>query len=233
MTYSTFRKPSNAMTFTITQPRTVDLSTRSTLTRIPDLSAAVGLRRVATRIEELPRADGEPITRASAVAVIRNPWAATMNTSDLGPRTRQLAPVLAKVLADRLLDVLGGAHRIKAFGKGAIVGIGGELEHGAALIHTPYFGNLLREALEGTSILCFVDGVGEPGETVRVPMWHKTAAATRDYYQTMDVPLPDGPHIDEIAVIAVASTGPRPFARIGDRNTDEPVTSDILKGMEL
>jgi hypothetical protein len=221
------------MTFTTTEPTRADLSTRSTLHRIDDLAEATGLRRLATTREELPRDDREPILRASAVAVIRNPWADTGNATDLGEETRRIAPVLAKLLTDRLLDALGGAARIGAFGKAAIVGTGGEIEHAAALIHTSYFGNLLREALEGTSILCFVDGMGQPGETVRVPMWHKTAATTRDYYQTINVPLPDAPHRDEIAVIAVASTGPRPFARIGDRSTDRPVTSNILKGIEL
>ncbi|TAM68473.1 MAG: amino acid synthesis family protein [Microbacteriaceae bacterium] len=221
------------MTFTTTESARVDLSTRSTLHAIGDLAAAIGLRGLATTREEIPTDGRRPIMRAGAVAVIGNPWVGTGNTTDLGAATRRIAPVLAKLLTDRLVDMLGGARRVGAFGKAAVVGTGGEIEHAAALIHTPYFGNLLREALKGTSILCFVDGTAQPGETLRVPMWHKTAAATRDYYQTIDLPLPNAPHHDEIAVIAVASTGPRPFARIGDRTTDEPVTSDILKGFEL
>lgn len=221
------------MTFTTTKPTRLDLSTRSTLHEIDDVAAAIGLRGLTTTSEEIPVAGRKPIRRAGVVAVISNPWVHTDTTTDLGVATRRIAPVLAKLLTDRLLDTLGGAASISAFGKAAIVGIDGEIEHAASLIHTPYFGNLLREALEGTSILCFVDGTAQPGQTVRVPMWHKTAAATRDYYQTIDLPLPNAPHHDEIAVIAVASTGPRPFARIGDRTTDGPVTSDILKGIEL
>ncbi|MFT4232663.1 MAG: amino acid synthesis family protein [Leucobacter sp.] len=212
---------------------TVDLSARSTLADYGDIAAAAGLRRVFTQVEEIPRESGIPIMRATATAVIRNPWLGTGTGTDLQPETRRVAPLLAKLLTDRLLDALGGAERVEAFGKAALVGIAGELEHAGALVHTPYFGNLVREALEGTSIICFVDGRAEAGELLRVPMWHKTAAATRSHYQTIEVNLADAPHPGEIAVIAAASTGPRPFARIGDRTTDRPVTSDILKEIAL
>lgn len=222
-----------ATTSTATAARAVDLSERSTLRGIDDLADAIGLRRVATCIEQFRGADGMPVRRAAATAIVRNPWLGTGTSADLSPATERVAPVLAKILADRLLHALGGAQRIEAFGKAAFAGHDGELEHAAALIHTPYFGNLVREALDGTSILCFVDGRAQPGDTVRVPLWHKTAAATRSHYQTVDVLLSDGPHRDELAIIAVAGTGGRPHARIGDRSSDRPVTADILKGIAL
>ncbi|MCB1274440.1 MAG: amino acid synthesis family protein [Leucobacter sp.] len=211
----------------------VDLSTRSTLSDYDDIARAIGLRTVFTQVEELPRTGAPAIQRATATAVIRNPWLGTGTDEDLAPEATRVAPLLAKLVTDRLLDALGGAERIEAFGKAAFVGTAGEYEHGGALIHTPYFGNLTREALEGTSILCFVDGIAEPGELVRVPVWHKTAASTRDYYQTVEAHLADAPHPGEIAVIAAASTGPRPFARIGDRTTDPSITSEILKEIVL
>ncbi|MGK0715798.1 amino acid synthesis family protein [Leucobacter sp. W1153] len=214
-------------------PQAVDLSTRSTLNGYGDIAAAVGLRKISTQQEELPREGSAPIVRATATAVIRNPWLGTDNHADLQLATQRVAPVLAKLLTDRLLDALGGADSVEAFGKAAFVGISGQLEHAAALVHTPYFGNLVREALGGTSIICFVDGRAEAGELVRIPMWHKTAAATRSHYQTVEAHLSDAPHPDEIAIIAAASTGPRPFARIGDRTTDQPVTSAILKEIAL
>ena len=62
-------------------------------------------------------------------------------------------------------------------------------------------------------------------------MWHKTHATSRDHYQTIDLRLTDAPKSDELCVIAAASTGPRPFARIGDRRTDGAVTTEILKGL--
>ncbi len=220
-------------TIVVKPPQRVDLSTRSTLADYSDISAAAGLRKISTNIEQVPHAQLGMITRATVTAVIANPWLSTSTDHDLSDRTEAIAPLLAKLVSDRLLDALGGAEQIEAFGKAALVGTSGELEHAGALIHTPYFGNLLREALGGTSIICFVDGRAVPGETLRVPMWHKTAAATRTHYQTLDMALPDAPHPEEIAVIAAASTGPRPHARIGDRTTDQPITSEILKGIQL
>lgn len=214
-------------------PQTVDLSARSTLSDYGDIATAAGLRKILTQVDEIPREDAPSILRATATAVIRNPWLGTGTGADLQPETRRVAPLLAKLLTDRLLDALGGAASIEAFGKAALVGTAGELEHAGALVHTPYFGNLVREALEGASIICFVDGRAEAGELLRIPMWHKTAAATRSHYQTVEANLADAPHPDEIAVIAAASTGPRPFSRIGDRTTDPVVTSDILKEITL
>lgn len=218
----------------MTQPQaTTDLTVRSTLHDYANVADACGLRRVVTQVEEAPGPHGSSTRRAAAIAVIRNPWIDTGTDHDLAPEGERIAALLAKLLTDRLPAALGGAATVQAFGKAALVGNRGELEHAAALIHTPYFGNLVREALEGTSILCFVDGRAEPGELLRVPLWHKTAAATRDYYQTLEVALPDAPHADEIVVIAAASTGPRPHARIGDRATDRPITSEILKEIAL
>ena len=195
----------------------------------------VGIRRLVTSTEEVLRDGGSsppaPIRRASAVAVLRNPWIGTPTDTDLHAATKRVAPVVARLLCDRLIEALGGADAIEAFGKSAVVGLDGELEHAGALVHTPYFGNLVREFLDGTSIICFTDARSEAGGTIRVPLWHKRQAATRSHYQTLDVQLPDAPHAHEIAIIAVAATGPRPHPRIGDRTTDTVVTSSILKGI--
>jgi len=189
-----------------------------------DRAVALGLRKLSTTVEEV-FADGgvdalRAVRQASAVAVVSNPWVSSpgvIASSGEGPQLEDLhaaiegtAPILAKLLSDRLLAALGGADAIEAFGKGAVVGLGGEIEHAGALIHTPYFGNLLREFLEGTSIICFADARADAGSDLRVPMWHKNAAATRSHYQSLEVHLADAPHHDEIAVIAVASTGARP-----------------------
>ncbi|MCW4465526.1 amino acid synthesis family protein [Glutamicibacter sp. MNS18] len=211
----------------------VDLSSRTTLDDYSEISASIGLRKISRTVEETPHEQLGNITRATATAVITNPWLGTGTGHELAERTEAIAPLLAKLLSDRLLDALGGAGNIEAFGKAALVGLDGEIEHAGALIHTPFFGNLLREALGGTSILCFVDGRATAGETLRIPLWHKTAAATRTHYQSLELFLPDAPQAGEIAVIAAASTGPRPHARIGDRTTDRQVTSEILKGIAL
>jgi hypothetical protein len=193
----------------------------------------IGLRKlVLYRDDVLTEAGRTPAVaarRASVAAVVRNPWLGTGPTADLSAETSRMAPVLARLLTDRLLAALGGVDAIEAFGKAAIVGTAGELEHAGALIHTPYFGNLMREFLGGESIICFADTRADAGETLVVPLWHKSQAATRSHYQTVSARVPDAPRADEIVVIAAASTGPRPHPRIGDRLTDPTVTSQNLE----
>lgn len=200
----------------------------------PRLPEKAGIRKIVHYQEEILLENGAapavPVARATVAAVVSNPWVGTGPDTDLSPATEQLAPPLARVLTDRLLDSLGGAEQIEAFGKAAVVGTAGEIEHAGALIHTPYFGNLVREFLEGSSIICFADDRAEAGQALVVPMWHKTAAATRSHYQTITTRVGDGPRADEIVVVVAASTGPRPHPRIGDRVTDPAVTSAVLEG---
>ena len=210
-------------------------TTTATLPEPPGTEAhtGLGLRKLVTYREvvltEAGRAPARPATRASVAAVIRNPWLGTGPDADLSDEARRIAPELARMLTDRLLDALGGVDAVEAFGKAALVGSAGEIEHAGALIHTPYFGNLVREFLGGESIICFADGRAEAGEPLVVPMWHKTHAATRSHYQTVPAHVPDAPRADEIVVIAAASSGPRPHPRIGDRRTDPTVTSETVK----
>jgi hypothetical protein len=192
-----------------------------------------GLRKVVTYREQVLSEAGETashvVSRASVAAVLRNPWVGTGPTEKLSPAATLVAPVLARLLSDRLIETLGGVDAIEAFGKGAIVGSRGEIEHGGALIHTPYFGNLVREFLEGESIMCFADVRAEAGETLVIPLWHKSQAATRSHYQTINARISDAPRSDEIVIVAAASTGPRPHHRIGDRKTDPIVTARSLE----
>ena len=129
-------------------------------------SVDIGLRKVVCSREEIIMEAGEklthPIHQASVAAVLRNPWIGTGPAEDLTVDAAAIAPPLSKLLTDRLTDVLGGAENIEAFGKAAVVGLRGEIEHAGALIHTPFFGNLVREFLEGTSVLCFADTRSEP-----------------------------------------------------------------------
>lgn len=191
------------------------------------------VRRMVVQVDEVCLEAGVapavPARQAVAAAVLVNPWAGLPADADLQPDVERVAPALAQALTERLLAALGGPESVEAFGKGAIVGTAGELEHGAALIHTPYFGNLVREYLQGESIICFADMRAGAGASLTIPMWHKTAAATRSHYQTITTRLGDAPRADEIVVLAAASTGPRPHPRIGDRTTDPTVTAASVK----
>lgn len=198
-----------------------------------EISSELGLRKLVTYREVIVTEAGvrpaRPAWQASVAAVVRNPWVGTGPLRDLTPEVTRIAPVLAQLLTDRLIESLGGVDSIEAFGKAAIVGGAGEIEHGGALIHTPYFGNLMREFLGGESIICFADARAEAGEPLVVPLWHKSHAATRSHYQTVTTRVPDAPRADEIVVVAAASTGPRPHPRIGDRTTDPAITSQKLE----
>jgi hypothetical protein len=181
------------------------------------------IRKITTVVEEV-RADaarevGAPLRRAAAAAVVENPWA-RRHVEDLSIAVRELAPMIANELSSCLLGALGGAAAIEAFGKAALVGLAGEVEHGAALIHTPHLGDRYRESVDGTSIIAFGELRAEPGTALLIPMWHKAEAATRSHYQAIEIRVADAPQPDEIVVALAASTGPRPFARIGDRTTD-------------
>ena len=211
---------------------TADATPESGSARTPGRVAA-RVRKTVLYCEDILTENGTgpalPARQAVVAAVIENPWLGTGPARDLAPEVEVIAPVLAKALTDRLIDALGGVDAIEAFGKAAIVGTAGEIEHGGALIHTPWFGNLMRDFLQGESIICFADVRGDAGETLVVPMWHKTAAATRSHYQTISARVSDAPRAGEIVVLAAASTGPRPHARIGDRKTDPTVSAENLE----
>jgi len=200
-----------------------------------ETSTVPGLRKLVvyreTLVTEAGARPARPVQQASAAAVVRNPWVRTGPSRDLSEEVARIAPSLARLLTDRLADALGGVAAIEAFGKAAIVGNAGEIEHGGALIHTPYFGNLMREFLEGESIICFADARADAGQPLVVPLWHKTHAATRSHYQTVSTRVPDAPRADEIVVVAAASTGPRPHPRIGDRATDPVITVKSLESV--
>jgi len=185
------------------------------------------VRRICTVVEDLVSELGVPVTtpvrRVAVAAVITNPWAGRGIVDSLDEEVADVAPELAHQLTARLLDSLGGVDQVQAFGKAAIVGAGGEIEHAGALIHTPYFGNLLRELTEGESIIVFSDDRADAGASLTVPMWHKMHASTRSHYQTIAVRVADAPRADEIVVVAAGSTGGRPNARIGDRSSDPVV----------
>ncbi|MEN0139141.1 MAG: amino acid synthesis family protein [Rhodococcus sp. (in: high G+C Gram-positive bacteria)] len=203
--------------------------------RIGNRIGDIGLRKLSLyredTVTEAGKAPARPVSRASVAAVVTNPWVGTSADTDLSAVVGAIAPPLAKLLTDRLIEALGGVDEIEAFGKAAIVGTAGEIEHGGALIHTPYFGNLVREFLQGESIICFADARADAGTELIVPLWHKEHAATRSHYQTVSARVPDAPRADEIVIIAAASTGPRPHPRIGDRATDPAVTAHTLEAV--
>lgn len=182
------------------------------------------VRKLYTVIEEtLLEGDKEvhpSIRNIAAVAVVKNPWHGRGYVEDLKPEILAYAPELGEVLVKKLFQVIDSPDEVEAFGKAAVVGVDGEVEHASALIHTFRFGNRFRDSVKGTSILTFTNKRGGPGTYVTLPMVHKNDESKRSHYITFEVNIPDAPRADEIVVAIGASTGSRPHPRIGDRHQD-------------
>ena len=162
----------------------------------------------------------EPVLLVSVAAVIENPWAGKGFVDDLKPEILDLAPQLGDLLVPELTKEIGSGEKILAYGKSAMVGLNGEIEHASAFIHTLRFGNKFRDAVGGTSYLSFTNTRGPAGAKISIPMMHKTDAGLRPFYLTHEFTIHDAPNEDEIVVaIGGAPTG-RAHARTGDRYQD-------------
>jgi Amino acid synthesis len=184
----------------------------------------VEIRKLVTHIDETlidgGRAAAKPLQLFAVAAVVANPWAGRGYVEDLRPEIRQAAPVLGKLLTERLLAVMGSGDAVEGYGKAAVVGSFGELEHASALIHTLRFGNHFRKAVGAKSYLSFTTGRGGPGAPIMVPMMHKHDEGMRSHYLTIQFSVADAPAPDEILVALGGSIGGRPHHRIGDRYQD-------------
>ena len=162
----------------------------------------------------------EPVLLVSVAAVIKNPWAGKGFVEDLKPEILDLAPQIGDLLVPELIKEIGTGEKVLAYGKAAMVGLNGEIEHASAFIHTLRFGNKFRDAVGGTSYLSFTNTRGPAGSKVSIPMMHKTDSGLRPYYLTHEFTVHDAPNEDEIIIaIGGAPTG-RAHARTGDRYQD-------------
>ncbi len=169
-------------------------------------------------IEGFKKAD--PAWRLFAVAaVLTNPWSGRF-VEDLKPEIQAYGPVLGEALTQRMIALAGTGDAIEAYGKAAVVGLDGEIEHGSALIHTLKFGNHYREAVEATSYLSFSNTRGGANCPISVPLMDKHDAGRRSHYLTIQFSIMDAPRADEIVVVLGGATGGRPHHRIGDRYQD-------------
>src|SRR5918994_261608 len=118
---------------------------------------ALELRKTVTFVERTLIEGGKPAARPlqlfAAAAVLRNPWAGQGFVENLGPEIRQIAPVLGEMLAAEILALAGSGEAVEGYGKAAVVGTDGEVEHASALIHTLRFGNFYPKAVGAKSYL--------------------------------------------------------------------------------
>ncbi|HBS57474.1 amino acid synthesis family protein [Isoptericola jiangsuensis] len=161
-----------------------------------------------------------PLKMVAAAAVIRNPWAGRGYVEDLSPEIRALGPQLSQHLTDLILGEVGSGDAVEAFGKSAVVGLDGELEHASALIHTLHFGNIYRNAVRAKSYLAFTNTRGPANAPIVLPMMDKNDEGRRSHYLTVQFAIADAPAADELVVVLGAATAGRPHHRIGDRYQD-------------
>lgn len=183
-----------------------------------------GIRKIVHYHEETLIEGGKqaakPLQMFAVAAVLRNPWAGRGFVDDLKPEIHAVAPVLGELLTTRILQLVGSGDAVEGYGKAAVVGTSGEIEHASALIHTLRFGNFFRRAVGARSYLSFTNVRGGPGCQVSIPMMHKEDEGMRSHYLTLQFAINDAPAPDEIVVALGASIGGRPHHRIGDRYQD-------------
>jgi hypothetical protein len=191
----------------------------------------VELRKKLTVVEEIFHeggpAPGVPLRRAAALAVIHNPYAGKY-VPEIAGFMDDLKP-LGLEMARSLVAALGGDTKIvEGYGKGAIIGSAGELEHGA-LWHVPG-GYAMREILGGAkAIVASTKKVGAPGARLDVPITHINASYVRSHFDAMEVGLADGPRADELVLALVMTTGQRIHARVGGLKASEIKGEDGLR----
>lgn len=178
------------------------------------------LLQVETTLIEGGKAAPVPLKLYSAFAVVKNPWAGRGFVEDLKPDIHALAPVLGALLTKMIIDAVGSGEAVEGYGKAAVVGLDGEIEHASALIHTLRFGNHYRNAVGAKSYLAFCNTRGPANAPIMIPLMDKNDEGRRSHYLTIHTAIPDAPAADEIVVALGASVGGRPHHRIGDRYQD-------------
>jgi len=190
------------------------------------------IRKLAVWVEETHSEMGRPITpatrKAVAVAVIANPFAGRY-AEDLSELI-EIGAELGGLLGARCVAALGiTPAQAQSYGKAAMVGEGGELEHAAAILH-PKLGAPLRAAVEkGAALVPSSKKMGGPGQVLDVPLGHKDAAYVRSHFDGIEVRLNDAPRAGEIMVAVAVTDSGRPLPRVGGLTHDEAEGKDGLR----
>lgn len=194
--------------------------------------SAAKIRKIITIVEEVRSEGGQaispPTRRAAAIAVIMNPYAARY-VDDLEP-LMAIGAELGGLLGKRCVEALGitGAAA-QSYGKAALVGENGELEHAAAILH-PRLGAPLRDAVEkGAALVPSSKKRGAIGAPLDIPLGHKDAAFVRSHFDGMEVRVNDAPRANEIMVAVAVTDSGRPLPRVGGLQVSEIKGVDGLR----
>lgn len=190
------------------------------------------IRKIVTFLEETHREMDQkidpPTRKAAAVAVIENPFAGRYQ-EDL-EALMEIGAELGEVLGDRCVEALGiKPAQAESYGKAAMVGENGELEHAAAILH-PRLGAPLRKSVEkGAALVPSSKKRGGPGAALDVPLGHKDAAYVRSHFDGIEVRVNDAPRANEIMVAVSVTDSGRPLPRVGGMTVDEIIGEDGLR----
>jgi hypothetical protein len=190
------------------------------------------IRKVYTLVEET-HADGtlrldRPTRKAAAAVVFKNPFAGRYQENlDL---LVQWSEELGEMLTRKAVAALGiEADKVQSYGKGAMAGGEGELEHCAAIMH-PALGKPIRANVGGgKALIPSAKKLGAPGMAIDVPLGYKDAAFVRSHFDAMEVRVPDAPRTDELVLIVVLTDSGRPAARVGGLMLEEVKGEDGLR----
>jgi len=191
--------------------------------------AEIAVRKWVTFREEIHQEGGdpvdEPLVKAAVAAVIPNPYAGRY--SEGLDELIEPSGELGRVLVVRCVDALGGRGP-EGCGKGAIVGVAGEQEHGVACLTTP-FGDAMRDGIGGTTWVTSSTKVAVAGTTLDVPLAYKRALFVREFYDTISVGVPDAPRPNEIVVVVAMSNRGRVHSRLGGLELADATRGDGLR----
>lgn len=192
----------------------------------------IEIRKIVVQIDETHTEMGQPINpptrRAVAMAVIKNPYAGRYCESL--DELIEIGEQLGGLLGERCVQALGiTPSQAESYGKAAIVGEAGELEHAAAILH-PKLGAPLRNAVEkGAALVPSAKKMGTLGTSIDVPLGHKDAAFVRSHFDAIEARVSDAPRADEIVVVVAVTDSGRPLARIGGLQKHEIKGEDGLR----
>lgn len=190
------------------------------------------IRKIAVTVEEthieMGRTISPPTRKAVAVAVIANPFAGAYQ-EDL-TELMDIGAELGELLGNKCVQALGiTPQAAESYGKSAMVGENGELEHAAAILH-PKLGAPLRKAVEkGAALVASSKKMGSPGQVLDVPLGHKDAAYVRSHFDGIEVQLNDAPRANEIMVAVAVTDSGRPLPRVGGLTHAEAEGKDGLR----
>jgi hypothetical protein len=192
----------------------------------------VKIRKIAVNVEETRQEIGRAISpatrKAVAVAVIENPFA-NIYQEDL-TELMDIGAELGELLGRKCVEVLGiTPDQAESYGKSAMVGENGELEHAAALLHPKMGAPLRAEVEQGAALVASSKKMGSPGQVLDVPLGHKDAAYVRSHFDAIEVRLNDAPRMNEIMVAVAVTDSGRPLPRVGGLTHEDAIGEDGLR----